>query len=444
MSILGIYIDHPSGSWWDPSELMAHLPRTAHMMKTNHLRLTLAAATVAALALTACAGSSPSAPDNEATTVSKIKVVAAEYSSSTAPHWQEVAKQFTSKTGVEVDVQVISWSDIHQQVSTMVQTNQLPDILNLDSFSQYAADDLLWPAEDVETSALRASLPENLRSSGSYKGKEYGIPLIGSDSALFYNPNLFKQAGLDGAPASLAELESDALAVSKLPGKVGFALSLSPEAPHIDFSTFMFNMGGAYMADGKWTVNSDANVKALEFLKKLTDEKATEINPGKTGRVEGSWQLFEAGTAGMTIGQGGLADRLEKAGTPYKTAPFPAAEGVKPTSLGIADYIMAFKKPGNQDAVKQFLDLAFADENYTKFSKTEGLLPVTSGAQMALAEDPKFGPYIEALKSATFAPVGEENWDKVLGSMKNSLGLAVQGQEPRKVLDGVQAVADGS
>lgn len=410
--------------------------------KMSSVILCVALATV--LVLAGCGGGDASSSGESAAPVKKIKFVAAEYSSKTAPYWRDVAQRYTAKTGVEVDLQVLSWTDIHQQVSTMVQTNQLPDILNLDSFSQYAADDLLWPAQDIETDALRSNIPENLRASGSYNGQEYGIPLVGSSSALFYNTTLFKEAGIDGPPTSLDQLEADAKKISQLPGKVGFALSLSPEAPHIDFSMFMFNMGGAYMTDGKWTINSDANVKALEFLKKLTDEKATEINPGKTGRVEGSWQLFESGTAGMTIGQGGLTDRLSKTNTQHKVTQFPASAGVQPTSLGIADYIMAFKKPGNQDAVKQFLDMAFAKENYAGFAKTEGLLPVTSDAQEMLAGDPKFGPYIEALKSAKFAPVGEKNWDKVLGQMKNSLGLAVQGQDPRKVLDGIQKVATDS
>lgn len=405
----------------------------------------MAATAVAALGLTACGGSSTGASNTQtAAAVKSIKVVVAEYSSSTTPHWQQVAKQFTDKTGVQVELQVISWTDIHQQVSTMVQTNQLPDILNLDSFAQYAADDLLWPAEAIETDTLKGNLAANLSASGAYNGKNYGIPLIGSDSALFYNPKLFQQAGITSPPTTLSALEADALAIAKLPHKVGFALSLSPEAPHIDFSTFAFNMGGGYMTDGKWSINSGANVKALEFMQKLTNEKATEINPGKTGRVDGSWQLFESGTAGMTIGQGGLSDRLDKAGTPYKIVQFPALSGVKPTSLGVADYIMGFKKPGNQEAVKQFLDFAFQKDSYTKFSKTEGLLPVTTDAQAALADDPKFGPYITALKSATFAPVGEPNWDKVLGALKNSLGLAVQGQDAQKTLDSVQAVATGS
>lgn len=399
-----------------------------------------AVATVAlsALALTACAGSDSSSGGDA---VKKISFVAAEYSPKTAPYWADIATKFKAETGITVDVRTISWNDIHQQVSTMVQTNQLPDVLNLDSFAQYAADDLLYPTTDVESSALQADFPKNLADSGAVGDKNYGIPFVGSDSVLFYNTDLFAQAGISAPPTTLDELAADAKKISALPGKVGFALSLSPEAPHIDYSTFMFNMGGAYMKDGKWTVDSAANVKALEFLNQLTKDGATEVNPGNTGRVEGTWQLFEAGTAGMVIGQTGLADRLKGTSTKYETAPFPSSSGVEPTGLAVADYLMAFKKPGNQEAVKKFLSFVYDEKNYTTLISNEGLLPVTSSGQKALADDPTLGPYIAGLETAKFAPVGEANWDKVLGEMKNSLGLAVSGTEPKKVLEGIQAVA---
>jgi len=398
----------------------------------------IAVAALSLLALSACSASGDSSSGGK---VTSIKFVAAEYSPKTAPYWDKIAKDFKAKTGITVDVQTIAWNDIHQQVSTMVQTNQLPDVLNLDSFAQYAADELLYPASEVESSSLAADFPKNLADSGSVGGKNYGIPFVGSDSVLFYNTDLFTQAGIAEPPKTIDELASDAEKISKLPGKVGFALSLSPEAPHIDYSTFMFNMGGEYMKNGKWTINSDANVKALGFLKQLTDSGATEVNPGNTGRVEGSWQLFESGTAGMVIGQTGLADRLKTSNIQYKTAAFPSSPGVTPTGLAVADYLMAFKKPGNQDAVKQFLSFAFAEKNYATFAANEGLLPVTSSSQKALASDPTLGPYIPGLETAKFAPVGEANWDKVLGEMKNSLGLAVSGTDPKKVLDQIQAVA---
>lgn len=409
------------------------------MIRKPKLAAAIAAGVTTLLALSACAsgGTSGDAP------ATSIKLVAAEYSDKTTPFWDDVAKRFTEKTGIKVDVQVIGWSDIHQQVSTMIQTNQLPDVLNLDSFSQYAADGLLYAASDVETDALAANIPENLTNSGAYDGTNYGIPFVGSASTLFYNTDLFAQAGIAGPPTTLDELAEDAKKISALPDKVGFALSLSPEAPHIDYSTFMFNMGGAYMKGGEWTIDSPENVKALQFLKQLTDDGGTEVNPGNTGRVEGTWQLFESGTAGMVIGQSALTERLKTTGVKYATAAFPAATGVTPTSLAVADYIMAFKKPGNQDAVKQFLDFAYAKANYSTLITDTGLLPVTSDLQSELADDPNFGPYITSLESASFAPVGEPVWDKVLGKMKNSLGLGVSSKDPKEVLSGIQAVATG-
>ena len=79
-----------------------------------------------------------------------IKVVIAEYSRDhTRPFWQGLAEQYTKQTGVKVDLQVVEWNSIDQQVSTMIQNNQPPDVLNLNSFSSYAKDGLLYSADEA-------------------------------------------------------------------------------------------------------------------------------------------------------------------------------------------------------------------------------------------------------------------------------------------------------
>ena len=79
-----------------------------------------------------------------------IKVVIADYSKDhTRPFWQGLAETYTKQTGVKVDLQVIDWNSIDQQVSTMLQNNQPPDVLNLNSFSSYAKDGLLYTADEV-------------------------------------------------------------------------------------------------------------------------------------------------------------------------------------------------------------------------------------------------------------------------------------------------------
>jgi multiple sugar transport system substrate-binding protein len=397
-------------------------------------------AVTAALVASGC-GSSSGAAGKAPTS---ITFVGAEYSAKTGPYWRSVAQAFQKKTGITVKVEMYSWADIHQQVSTMVQTNQVPDVLNLDTFSAYAQEGLLWPAKDVESQALSSDIPQNLQDAGQYNGTAYGIPLIASTSTLFYNKTLFAKAHLASPPATMAELASDAKAISKLPGgNAGFAVSLGPEAPQIDWAMVMYNFGGDYVTNGKWSINSSQNVSALSFLAGLAKNKATEVNPGRTNRTtSGTWQLFASGKAGMVIGQSALAAQLAQ--TPqvsYGLAPMPSATGGPSKSLGISDFMMAFKKPGNQAAVKKFLAFAFAKSSYDTFVRNEGLLPITSDEQQALASNAQFGPYLAALKTAVFAPVGQKSWDTVLGAMKNSIGLALQGQDPKGILDQLQSTA---
>src|SRR5690242_1569730 len=102
-----------------------------------------------------------------------IKVVIAEYSRDhTRPFWQGLAEQYTKQTGVKVDLQVVDWNSIDQQVSTMIQNNQPPDVLNLNSFSSYAKDGLLYSADEALSPKTREDFLEAFRSEERRVGKE--------------------------------------------------------------------------------------------------------------------------------------------------------------------------------------------------------------------------------------------------------------------------------
>ena len=50
-----------------------------------------------------------------------LKVVIADYSKDhTKPFWQSLAADYTKRTGVKVDLQVLDWNSIDQQVTTMI------------------------------------------------------------------------------------------------------------------------------------------------------------------------------------------------------------------------------------------------------------------------------------------------------------------------------------
>src|SRR5262245_39674753 len=123
---------------------------------------------MAALALGACdrsAGPGGSAPK-------AITVVIAEYSKDhTRPFWGALAESYAKQTGVKVDLRVIDWNSIDQQVSAMLQNNQPPDVLNLNSFSSYAKDGLLYTADEVLSPKTKDDFLEPFARGGEYRGE---------------------------------------------------------------------------------------------------------------------------------------------------------------------------------------------------------------------------------------------------------------------------------
>ncbi|MDQ1718263.1 MAG: multiple sugar transport system substrate-binding protein [Pseudonocardiales bacterium] len=412
----------------------------------------LAVVAAAVVALSACAGGSGSKDSASKSgsgsgSVKSIKLVAAEYSKdNTAKFWNDFATKYKAKTGVTLDVQVVSWNDIDQTSSTMVQNNSAPDILNLNVYASYAKDNLLYSADDVLSGSVKSDLLPAFVKSGTYQGKMYGMPDLSSARALFYNKDLFTKAGIAAAPKTWDEFEADAKKLTALGnGTVGYAEPLGPEEAQAEFGIWLVNNGGDWKANGKWTINSDNNVETLSFLKKLAvDDKVTQNNPGKTNRTDGAFPLFASGKAGMVVGFSPLAATLDKdKKINYGVAPMPTKDGSAPQTYGVTDYLMAFKKNGNQDAVKAFYDLYYSPDEVNTFIKAEGFLPVTKSGLQQFSSDAGLKVYLDTLPNVHLTPTDDPTWDKVKLDVQQNIGTAVSPSgDPKKVLDSLQKNAE--
>ena len=395
-------------------------------------RVTLAVVMCAVLGLAGCDRGSGAG----------IKVVIADYSKDhTRPFWQSLAETYTKQTGVKVDLQVIDWNSIDQQVSTMLQNNQPPDVLNLNSFSSYAKDGLLYTADEVVSPKTKDDFLEAFARGGEYRGKLYGLPILSSARAFFYNRALLAKAGLAGPPRTWDEFVQAAKKVQALGGgTIGYALPLGPEEAQAEWSIWMWNNGGEWKSADRWTIDSDRNVQTLSFLADLANKhKVTQVNPGKTNRTDGAFQLFKDGKVGMVMGFSPLAAQLDAEGkVDYGVGEMPTNTGTSVT-LGVEDYLMAFKKKGNQESIKKFLDLYYQPENITRWIAAEGFLPVTKSGLKEMSGNPKLAPYLAALPNARLAPTTDPAWDKVKLDVQQNIGLAVQpGGDPREVLGRLQ------
>lgn len=413
----------------------------------KRLQVGLAAVTtVVALVLSACGGPEDASESNGDGDARTITFVAAEYSAGVEPYWQDLISRFEeANSGYQVELQVINWNDIDQQVATLISTGQQPDLLNINKFAEYAADGLIYEAADVVSEETIGDMLPTFIENASVDGTQYGIPFIASARLFFYNESLFEEAGISEPPTTWDELRDAAEQIQALgDGVVGYGLPLGPEESQAEFQMWANGNGGHWVDDsGEWTIDSPENVETLQWLgDNLVEPGLTQPNPASTNRTD-LFSLFAQGNVGMLNGAVFLPGIIDEQNPEleYGIAPIPSADGDQSSTLGVQDYLMAFQNEGNEEAVRLFLDFFYAEDNYTEFITQEGFLPVTQSGSDALSEDERLQPFIEALPDAQFYPTTKPAWSTVDGLVKQTIGTAVQDADPQAVLEQIQQEA---
>ena len=82
-----------------------------------------------------------------------------------------------------MNLEVQSWENINDVIRTKVQSDQAPDILNIDSFAGFVEDDLLYAADEVLSEETIADFQESFVQNATMDGKQYGFPFIASARA---------------------------------------------------------------------------------------------------------------------------------------------------------------------------------------------------------------------------------------------------------------------
>jgi multiple sugar transport system substrate-binding protein len=414
------------------------------MTKSTSLAAALAGV-ICALGLAACGGDDDDSGGSSSGAVEgEISLLVPEYSENTEGFWRDLIGRFESEhPGAKVELQTVSWTDINQKVTTLVSTNQAPDILNLDAYANFAGDELLLPADEVLSPETQDDFIDKFAENGKLEGTQYGIPFVGSVRGLFYNKDIFRKAGVQEPPKTWDELR-DAAAKIDAAGETGYGMPLGPEEAQAEFSLFMWGNGGDWVDGDTWTITRPENVEALQFMSDLANrDKVTQPNPGTTNRTD-LWKVFGAGKIGMVMGSNFypvlLKDQNPK--LDYGVAPVPV-NGGDPVTLGVEDYLMAFNTTEHKPVVKAFLDFVFAEQNYGQFIETEGFLPVTkSVSDKVAAQDPRQKVFIESVEDARFYPTTNPTWAAIAPQVKERLGSAVQGKDPAEVLSGLQKEAE--
>lgn len=391
-------------------------------------------------------GAEPAGGGDDGGASGDLSLLVPAYSDQTKALWEGIISDFEKENAdVNVELQVESWDNINQVIQTKVQSGDAPDILNIDAYASYATDDLLYPVEEVVSPEVLEDFQPSFAENASLDGTMYGMPLIASARSLFYNTDLFEQAGVTEPPKTWDELYDAADKITALGGGVvGYGMPLGSEEAQAETSIFVFGNGGSWGNAEEITVDTEENIEAVTFMKKMIDDGLTEEDPGSQDRTP-LLNVFKQGKIGMMVGLPPTVTEIE-AEFPelnYDTAAIPTADG-SPVTLGVADHLMAFKNDGdNQEAITAFLDFFFSPEVYTTFVDAEGFLPTTQSGSDALADKESIQTFLELLPSAQFYPSTNPAWPTTQGAIQQQIGTIAQGADPAEVLADIQAAAEG-
>ncbi|YAV87352.1 ABC transporter substrate-binding protein [Streptomyces sp. DSM 118878] len=380
-----------------------------------------------------------------------LKLVAADYGDSAAnsskKYWDKVIKGFEAKNpGIKVEVTVHSWNDVDREVKEMVAKDEAPDLAQIGAYADYADQGKLYEADEVLSIATQADFLTPLARAGEVKRTQYGMPFASSTRLLFYNTKIFKDANLT-PPETWGELQADAKVLKSRGVKIPYALPLGPEEAPAETLMWMLSGGGGYTDNvSSYSIDSAQNTKTFAWLrdelvgKGLTGPKA----PGKLNRAE-AFAAFANGEVGMLNGHPTLMKMAAKKGVKFGMVPAPGINGKAQATMGVADWMMAFKQNGHREEAGKFLDYVYSKKNVLDFSNEYDILPVTTSASDTMAAergDSELGQFLKELPTSQLYPVGKTSWAQVSADIKKDIGKTVERNgNPASVLGRIQNTA---
>ena len=218
----------------------------------------------------------------------------------TSPEEEDLARYLLDRCGVTYEFRP-DYGDYWYWLQAMFAAGEEFDILYMDTahFPFFAQQGFLAPLDDA-SGIRQGEFIDTLIDAFTSEGTAYAIPSNFTTLALFYNKDLFDEAGVEppNDDWTWADLEKAAYAITDFLGVPGFSVPASPSR----FPIFVFQNGGGIMTEdfSDTLIDSDKAIGAGEFYTNARWE-GWAITPEDVGV---GWQ-------GEAFGQGKVAMILE-------------------------------------------------------------------------------------------------------------------------------------
>ncbi len=329
-----------------------------------------------------------------------------------SPFESDAMQEIVARYNAETTAAAVAYQPIQanyiEKIQLMLGTDTAPDVFMLESFwaptlinydtlmplDEFVASDPAFDLGDFEPALLDAFRRD---------GKLYGLPKDYSTVALFYNPDMLREAGLDGPPETWEELYDYARQLTVDSNGDGsaevFGFGTVDSVEYV--LPFVWQNGGELVRnDGGVDFDNPKAIEAIEFLRQLREEGLAAV-PTDMGA---SWNMeaYGRGRVAMTISGLWAVNFMDTtfADMPYEIAPIPG--GSRQEAIA---YVVGYVIPANtrypEDAW-QLLRYLTSKEGQREWAELDlGLPPRRSVVDdTELMNDPQRAVFIETAEYA--------------------------------------------
>lgn len=421
------------------------------------IRIVLAGAVVALVttALVGCSGGTPSSDstgsaDNlKGTTITYwASNQGASIDADTKTLAPEIAK-FTEQTGIKVHYEVVPYPDLTNNTLSAAVSGQGPDVLNLGTTnaSSFRATGAFYEWDDKSLAELGGKdrfVPAAFETTGTADQVPTSIPLYATVYSLFYNKQMFTDAGLQ-PPTTWEDMVTDAKALTK-PDQGIYGITIPGGTVnvgmHMAFILGAQGKGAPFDGAGKPTFTDQGMVDGVTRYVDLlgtdkvvnpSDAQYTQGNQSATAFANGkAAMLFQQSTGGTVLATNGMtADK-------WGVVPIPAPKDDEKISSFIGGANIAIMKSSkNTAAAVQFVKFMTSKEEQQILNKAFTSIPVVTDATADFTTDAaKLKVFEDVLanqaKPAPLVPGFQAFQTNVGGAVVSLISQAATGTAPTK------------
>lgn len=294
---------------------------------------------------------------------------------------QELAKDFTAATKVDVQVVQKSETNMDQEFISQVPTGNGPDVIVMahDKLGQMVKNGVVSP---VDLGEAKSKFSEAAIQGVTYDGKTYGVPYAVESVALVRNNKLTKDT-----PKTFDEMIASG---KKAGSEYPFVVQMSTDGDPYHLYAFETSFGNEVFkqsADGSYTSELTlGGTGASEFTQWLKAQGAAKtLNPNITSDI--AKDAFLKGNAAYMVTGPWNVTAAKAAGLDVSVLPIPSAGGKEAKPFVGVQMFYQSSKTKNQVLVSKFFQYLETKEAQSKLQELGGRVPAMTEVANSLSDE---------------------------------------------------------